>query len=124
MALCLDNHMPHTLRPKHRDKPFIIVSAFSISTLVKGPFTAAMQRAVALRSYHHSLRVHALLTSLLPFLQKVAPTPRLPAYADSVLCGRFDKTFTDDQLRGIAEQDPADVERLRQTCQRGGERGG
>ena len=64
--------MPHTLRPGHRDKPFIIVSAFSISTLVKGPWTAGMQRAVALRSYHHSLRVYAALTSLLSSLQEDA----------------------------------------------------
>ena len=74
MALCLDNHMPHALRPEHRDKPFIIVSAFSISTLVKGPFTATMQRAVALRSYHHSLRVHSL-----PHTQSCVEASAVPA---------------------------------------------
>ena len=80
-----------------------------------------MQRAVALRSYHHSLRVHALLTSLLPFLEG-APAPRLSAYEDSVLCSRFDTTFTAEQLQAVAAPDPAEVERLHQICQRGGER--
>ena len=91
----------------HKDKPFIIVSAFSISTLVKGPFTAAMQRAVALRSYHHSLRVPAVLTSLLSSLQEGAPTPLVPAYEESALCHAFDTHFSEEELRAVAAPDPA-----------------
>ena len=108
----------------HPDTPFIIVSAYSISTLVKGPWTAGMQRAVALRSYHHSLRVYAVLPSLLSSLQEDAPTPLLPAYAESALCHAFDTHFSEEELRAVAAPDPAEAERLRQACQRGGERGG
>ena len=114
--------MPHTLRPGHPDTPFIIVSAYSISTLVKGPFTAGMQRAVALRSYHHSLRVPAVLTSLLSSLQEGAPTPLVPAYEESALCHAFDTHFSEEELRAVAAPDPAEAERLHQICQLGGER--
>ena len=102
--------------------PFIIASAFSISTLVKGPWTAPMQRAVALRSYFQSLRVRAVVVSLLSSLLEGAPKPRLPAYEDSALCRAFDTTFSEEELQGVAVPDPADIERLRQICQRGGER--
>ena len=102
--------------------PFIIVSAFSISTLVKGPWTAPMQRAVALRSYFQSMRVHPVVISLLSSLLEGAPKPRLPAYEDSALCRAFDTTFSEEELQGVAVSDPADIERLRQICQRGGER--
>ena len=112
----------HTLRPGREDMYFIVASAFSISTLVKGPWTAPMQRAVALRSYFQSLRVRAVVISLLSSLLEGAPKPRLPAYEDSALCRAFDMTFSEEELHGVAVSDPADIERLRQICQRGGER--
>eukprot|EP00964_Phaeocystis_antarctica_P110547 scaffold74898_cov74-Phaeocystis_antarctica.AAC.2 len=81
-----------------------------------------MQRAVALRSYFQSLRVRAVVISLLSSLLEGAPKPRLPAYEDSALCRAFDTTFSEEELQGVAVPDPADIERLRQICQRGGER--
>ena len=65
---------PRMPRRKHEGTPFIIVSALSIATLVKGPFVAPMQRAVALRSYYHSLRIRmVLIDSLLPLRAVLEP---------------------------------------------------
>jgi hypothetical protein len=118
---------PRMPRRKHEGTPFIIVSALSIATLVKGPFVAPMQRAVALRSYYHSLRIRmVLIDSLLPLLAGGdASTLQLPVYEKSHLSRAFDQiAFSAEELHLIAAPDPAEVERLRQICQRGGERGG
>ena len=98
--------------------PFIVIANFSISTLVKGPFTAPMQRAVALRSYFHMMRIHNFIRSL-----EVSSTCAvLLRYEDSHLRRAFDmRSFSPEELHLISTPDPAEVERLRQICQRGGE---
>ncbi len=104
--------------PSRKTEPFSLISTGSIATHVKGMFVRPLYRSLVLHYYHRKIR-------LVRFLRELSSTSQLPMYKDSNLKLHFDHFIYDAaQISCLTEPDPEEVEAIRNSCRKGGLKGG
>ena len=108
-----DHYKLWCLLPGRLKEPFLVVSTLSISTHIMGPWSTALYASLVLRESHQDARVA-------PFIRGLSVDSVLPAYESSAL-RHFDKyQFDSEELVGLAQPDPEEVERLHQIAAKAG----
>ena len=108
-----DRYKLWCLLPGRLKEPFLVVSTLSISTHAKGPWSTPLYASLVLRESHQDARVA-------PLIRELSVDSVLPSYESSALRRLDTYQFDSEELTGLAQPDPEEVERLHQIAVKGG----